>query len=276
MTSSTGAVGRPEAGAGRNFGRFADLYDRRRPGYPGALIEALFDYCRAAPGDAALEIGAGTGQATRAVAARGVRVTAIEPSPELAEIADRNFAIAGLSAETVVTTFEEAVLPEAAYRLIYAATSWHWLDPATRFGRAEYAIAPDGTLAVLWTWPRWRATELRPQLDAVYENSGAPLAEMGPMYQGEPDPGALAREWSREIERSTVFGEPTGTVARWSVNYGSRAYADLLGTYGDHIALEPAIRDRLLDGIGAVVEAAGGMIALEYVTLLLMARAVGR
>jgi SAM-dependent methyltransferase len=276
MTSSTHPAARPEAVAGRNFGVFADLYDRARPGYPGGLIDALFDYCQAAPGDAALEIGAGTGQATRAVAARGLRVTAIEPSAELAAIADRNFEIAGLSAETLVTTFEEAVLPAAAYRLIYAATSWHWLDPATRFVRAERAIAPDGTLAVLSTWPRWRATELRPALDAVYQNSGAPLAEMGPIYPGEPDPGALAREWRGEIERSNVFGEPEGKLARWSVNYGSRAYADLLGTYGDHISLEPEIRDRVLDGVRAVVDAAGGTIALEYMTLLLMARAASR
>jgi SAM-dependent methyltransferase len=258
---------------GLNFGVFAESYDQARPGYPGILLEALLSYCQPGPGDAALEIGAGTGQATRAVAAAGLQVTALEPDARLAAIAERNFAVANLAAKTVVTRFEDALLPASAYRLIYAATSWHWLDPETRLVRVEWAIRPGGTLAVLSTWPRWRATALRADLDAVYRESGAPVAAMGPLYEGEPDAGALAREWRRDIEQSAVFGEPAGKMVRWTVSYPSRWYANLLGTYGDHISLEPAVRRRLLRGVEDVVDAAGGMIELEYVTILLMARA---
>jgi hypothetical protein len=96
---------------------------------------------------------------------------------------------------------------------------------------------------------------------------------MGPMYEGEPDPSALAREWRDEIDRSDTFAGPLGKLARWSVTYSASSYATLLGTYADHIALEPEVRERILRGAEAVVDAAGGTIELEYVTLLLMARA---
>ena len=64
------------------FGEVAGLYDRARPGYPASLIDDLVRWAQ--PGARALEIGAGTGKATRLLAARGVSVLGIEPSAEMA------------------------------------------------------------------------------------------------------------------------------------------------------------------------------------------------
>src|ERR1700742_709777 len=89
-----------------NFGEVAELYDLVRPGYPLGLLTSMLDYAQVGPGDTALEIGAGTGQAPLRIANAGLAVTALEPSPELAAIANRNFAAAGLTAQAVVTTFE--------------------------------------------------------------------------------------------------------------------------------------------------------------------------
>ena len=64
------------------FGEVAGLYDRARPSYPASLIDDLVSWAQ--PGGRALEIGAGTGKATRLLAARGVSVLGIEPSAEMA------------------------------------------------------------------------------------------------------------------------------------------------------------------------------------------------
>jgi SAM-dependent methyltransferase len=253
------------------FGQVAERYDRVRPGYPEDLIDVMFADAGLVPGDRALDIGTGTGQLARALAMRGLNVLAVDPSEEMLAVADRRFSAAGLDAHCLVSDFESAPLEAGAFSLITSGTSWHWLDPDVRFEVAAHAMRPGGTLAVLWNWPHWRRTALRAELDAVYMRSGAPLAEMSPMVPVEPDAGALAREWVRHTGASGFFHGPQGKLACWSLTYTAADYADLLGTYGDHLGLEPRIREPLLHGIRRVVDAAGGTIEVPHTTLLLTA-----
>ncbi len=61
------------------FGAHADAYERARPEWPAEAARWLV------PEDAELvvELGAGTGKLTRAIAALGLRVAALEPDPRM-------------------------------------------------------------------------------------------------------------------------------------------------------------------------------------------------
>ena len=60
------------------FGSVATDYERYRPGYPDDVVAEVLAYA-GRPVTTALEIGAGTGKATRVFAGHGVRVTATDP-----------------------------------------------------------------------------------------------------------------------------------------------------------------------------------------------------
>ena len=60
------------------FGSVAERYERYRLDYPNELVDTVLRYARR-PVCTALEVGAGTGKATRPFAARGIEVTALEP-----------------------------------------------------------------------------------------------------------------------------------------------------------------------------------------------------
>ena len=76
---------------GQTFGEVAEDFDRVRLGYPQALVDDVLAYCGSAlDGRAAVEVGAGTGKATRAFVARGVRVVAVEPDGAMAAILNRH------------------------------------------------------------------------------------------------------------------------------------------------------------------------------------------
>jgi len=66
------------SGRALSFGAVAEAYERFRPGYPVELFDRVMTYA-GQPIRTALEIGAGTGKATRLLAQRGVTVTATEP-----------------------------------------------------------------------------------------------------------------------------------------------------------------------------------------------------
>lgn len=254
------------------FGSVAELYERARPAYPEELIDVVLDYGALEPGDRALDVGAGTGQATMQLAGRGLRTVALEPSAEMVSLAAARFAAAGVDARAVTGALESTPLDPAAYSLVLAATSWHWLDPAVRVPLAASALRPGGTLAVLWTWPRWRATALCAEFDEIYAGSGAPAAELGPLLPLEPDPEALAAEWCRETQGAGTFEAPQGRLCAWSLTYTAAGYTELLSTYRDHFELAPHVREPLLQRIGRAIERAGGTIELPYRTLLLLAR----
>jgi len=133
---------------GRSFDRAALAYDRLRPHYPDAVFHTLIARTGLTPGTRVLEIGAGTGIATRALAARGLHVTALEPGAAMAAVA-RDSLAAHPDITVIETTFEDWTVTPGAFDLVIAATAFHWLDPETRLDRIAETLAPGGYLAIV-------------------------------------------------------------------------------------------------------------------------------
>jgi SAM-dependent methyltransferase len=131
-----------ERDPGRVFGEIAELYDRVRPPYPPAVFDELLAY--AGHPSSALEVGAGTGRATAALASRGVQVTAIEPDAAMAAILARRG-----GARVVPSTFED-YRSDHPFGLVFSAEAWHWTAPDTRWAHARAVLAPGGTFALIW------------------------------------------------------------------------------------------------------------------------------
>lgn len=77
----------------------------------------------------------------------GAEVTAVEPDPSFAAyLADE------LQAANVVNAvFEEASLPSAAFDLVVAAMSFHWVDQPVGLSRLGEVLVPGGWVALWWT-----------------------------------------------------------------------------------------------------------------------------
>jgi SAM-dependent methyltransferase len=236
------------------------------------MVDAIQAYAQLPAAPRALEIGAGTGQATGQFAWRGIAVHAIEPGAAMADLIREKFDGADLDVTVQTSDFESAEFEHTAYDLVFAPTSWHWVTPGLRWQRAADALKPGGTLATFWNIPHWRRTSLIDQLDAVYQRSGADLSQLGPMLTAEVEHDALMREWAVDAPDATAFTDLRGAEFHWSADYDGADYVALLGTYGDHLTLDADVRERLFDGIAAVIEANGDLIELPYTTHLLVAR----
>jgi SAM-dependent methyltransferase len=95
-----------------------------------------------------LEIGCGTGQLTRSLRERGLRVTAIEPGEKLIARA-RGHLQDGGDVRFINARLEDLALPEAEYRAVFCASAIHWIDPDMSWRSAAGALAEGGTLALL-------------------------------------------------------------------------------------------------------------------------------
>ncbi len=133
---------------GRMFNEVADEYDRHRPAYPEVLVDRACEVAGLAPGARVLEIGCGTGQLTRSLLARGLRVTAVEPGEQL--IARAQVQLYGLGeVQFVAARLEHAPLPPASYRAVFSASAIHWVDPDLSWLKVADALVAGGTLALV-------------------------------------------------------------------------------------------------------------------------------
>jgi SAM-dependent methyltransferase len=131
---------------GRIFDAIAEDYDRHRPTYPDELLDRACEGIDA--GAAVLEIGCGTGQLTRSLLARGLRVTAVEPGRQL--IMRARDSCDGLGeVQFVNACLEDASLPRGRYAAVFSASAIHWVDPDVSWRRAADALVDGGSLALV-------------------------------------------------------------------------------------------------------------------------------
>jgi SAM-dependent methyltransferase len=95
-----------------------------------------------------LEVGCGSGQLTRGLLARGLRVTALEPGTNLIALARQNLEGAG-AVEFVNAQFEDALLPREQFQAVFSASAFHWVDPKVGWQKAADVLVPGGTLALV-------------------------------------------------------------------------------------------------------------------------------
>ncbi len=224
------------------FDSAAASYHEARPDYPAELFDDLAALAALQPGAELLEIGCGTGKATLPLARRGFAITGVELGPALAAQARRN--LAGFARVTVVNADIETWRPPApaAFDLVFAATAWHWIDPAARYGRAWELLKPGGHLAF------WEAVHVVPrdgdpffgELQEVYDEIG----EGVPDGTDFPTPQTLA-DRAVEIEASGLFTDVRLRRFDWEIRYTAQAYTRLLDTFSGHIAMAPWQRRRL-------------------------------
>lgn len=132
------------------FNEISETYHNARPSYPGQLLEDLINTAGLTPDSSVLEIGAGTGKLTEALARRGLAITGIELGNNMAAIARRGL-YAFPNAEIIVGDFNSFDFPPGSFNAVIAATSFHWLDKNTRSGRMTDLLKNNGVAAVVET-----------------------------------------------------------------------------------------------------------------------------
>jgi SAM-dependent methyltransferase len=231
------------------FDRDAELYDRSRPHYPPRLFEDLIALAGLGPGSRLLEVGCGTGRATVALASRGFDMTCVELGENLAAVARRNLS-AFPRVKVVVAPFEGWDADGETFDLVYAATSWHWIDPGAGYPKAADLLGSGGTLAIIGgghAFPADADSFFR-EIQPVYEAIGEGRILDWPLPDEVPD-------MRDEIEATGRFDGFQSLRYVWEQRYTANEYIDLLNTFSGHIAMEPGKRDFLYRNIRERIEA---------------------
>ncbi|MFW6691077.1 class I SAM-dependent methyltransferase [Streptomyces sp. MAR4 CNX-425] len=212
-----------------SFGAAAAAYERGRPPYPPEAVAWLVP----AGARTVVDVGAGTGKLTRALAAPGREVVAVEPSAGMRE----QFARVLPGTRVLAGTAEAVPLPDASADTVVSAQAWHWVDPARAVPEAARVLRPGGRLALVWN---------------SRDESVPWVAELGRILREY----AAAPAEDRQTDR---VGAPFGPVERrdfrWRHPVSAAEIADMVASRSYVITLAPAVRARLLDRVRALLAA---------------------
>ena len=278
----------PRRSYGKVFDRVAAEYDRHRPTYPERLIDLAWEVAGLERGDHVLEIGCGTGQLTRGLLVRGLRVTAIEPGTRLAELARQRLAGTG-ELELVNARLEGARLPGERFRAVFSASAMHWVDPDVGWRRMADALALDGTLALIQYFGLHQPHSADDQRALLSEMAAiAPeIAEGWPRYRELEDILAGARErrenisevWAwlggYEVARgyaAHLFDDARIAAVPTPTEHTAAELNALLGTMSFWSRLSPGQRKAMESANRALCERLGRPIRSSAVACLVSAR----
>ncbi|MFC7545915.1 class I SAM-dependent methyltransferase [Plantactinospora sp. GCM10030261] len=233
------------SGRALSFGVVAEAYERFRPGYPAELFDMVVTYAGQPP-RTALEIGAGTGKATRLFAQRGVMVTATEPDGAmLAEL--RKHVPANV--KTVQAAFED-LRPGESYGLVYAAAALHWTNAEGRWSRMAALLEPDGVFASFGGPVQLADSAVEEAVRAAQapflDSDGVPSPDGTPAEQDMQWPGT-------ELQRSEWFADVQQSVVERRLTMSARDYVDHLSTISAYLELPASEQEQVFSRITQVL-----------------------
>jgi SAM-dependent methyltransferase len=251
---------------GRVFNEVPELYDRVRPGYPDELFADLVAITGVDTESSVLEVGCGTGQATRSLAALGCAVTAIEPGPEMAAIARERLAALG-NVDVEASTFEEWDDRGRRFDALVAASSWHWVDPSVGWPRAHEVLRPGGWVALLGNVVVRRPGE--PEVYAETADLHERFSPGNPGWGHPPLEDEVRGDESGWVPTGELFGPP---IVRWYPTvqwFDGEGYADLMRTTSLYRKLDREVREPLLDAVAERIRTRmGDRAPRRYLTVM--------
>jgi len=215
------------------FGAHADAYERARPEWPTEVARWLVPESS----ELVVELGAGTGKLTRAVAALGVRVVAVEPDGRMLTV------LRGRSLEGVEGSAEDIPFADGAADGVVAGSSLHWFELGAALREIHRVLRPGGRFGFGWNHRDDRNSTVARMSEIVY---GAQARLRTPRWR--------TRDWGADLLASGLFRDVEHELFEHVHELPREALEDHLLSYSGVAALPDDERRRVFAEVGELLD----------------------
>jgi len=221
----------PASVRARAFDAWAADYERYRPGYPAELFDLIATRLDLPDDATVVDLGAGTGKVARAAAARGWKVTAVDPGAPMLAVLREHAAAEGVEISVVEARAEETGLPGASFDAALAGEAYHWFDAPAALAEMARIVRPGGGISFFWNVIDDADSALlagERRLVAEYGIDGSDVRRPGPL-----------RETREAVRAAGAFDEPEFVQIPHTVGMTGAEYIGL-GQTKSHLRTAPA------------------------------------
>lgn len=212
------------------FNQYAEDYFNFRPYLPAFVGDALVKNLNSPA--RVLEIGCGTGQATKSLANHSLSLTAIDIGCELIKYAKKHN-YENLQTDFQHISFEDFESKNFKYDLIFSSMAFHWLDYKVAYKKTASLLKEDSCLALI-NIKRKYPENLRSALDPVYKS-------FPQMNSNRPSERISKSDIS--LERETYFNHRNTEEFIFDIHYTSDMYVGLMKTMSPQRSLSKQDQD---------------------------------
>lgn len=121
-------------------------YDQYRPSYPPQLIDWIINTTKVKPPAMVVDLGCGTGIATRLFATRGFTTIGIDPNEDMLADAIKR----GGAASYQKGDAQDSGLQNESVDLVISAQAFHWFDIRQTMTELRRIVRPNGFCCAFW------------------------------------------------------------------------------------------------------------------------------
>ena len=229
----------------RSFDAIAGTYNSTRPGYPSAIYKLASKVGILGSDSKILEIGAGNGVATQELAEHiNCHVDAIEPGQSFRELLRSRFE-GNPNVSIFNCTFEDYT-SKTTYDAIFAATSFHWIDPNIKFRKSSNLLSKSGILVIYWNCYSLENRTLNDKIQFTYLKHFPNRVYSSSVYDIQEEK-IICRQ--REIEDCKIFRMVESTRYMITIVFTVDKYIDLLRTFSENAVLDKSISEPFYEDI---------------------------
>ena len=236
----------------RLFGLNPQGYEDARPEYPFWIFDHLRERGALVDGTSTLEIGAGTGKATRRLLEYGADpLTIVEPDARFAAMLGTAANASPANIRVVHDSFEDVVLSDNQFDLIAAATAFHRIEPTSGLRKIKRLLRRDGFVALFWNVLGDLDKE-----DLFHDATHSLLSPLavGPSEKSDTVPFALDRGARQAEAKEAGFKKTEYIESRWSLVLNTDEVGKLYESFSHIQRLDADSRAKLLDELMTIAD----------------------
>ncbi len=238
-------------------------YDKRRPVYSTELCSDVVKFTKLDSSMNTIEIGCGTGQATKPFLDIGCDITAIELGENLSKYTrDKYHDYKNL--EVICSSFEDYLCTPLSYDFAYSATAFHWVEQESGYAKLFEILKSGGSIAMFWNIPSININ-LTKEIRNIYNQY---VPEWKSKDENKKKTYSSCVEW---IVKSGFIDVEVKTYNN-TRDLKASEYIDLLNTYSDHRGLDDEVKRKLYQGISEVIVNNDNSIVIDDYIELYLAR----
>jgi SAM-dependent methyltransferase len=245
-----------------SFNEVPDIYDKIRPSYPADLFDVLFEMLPLEP--EIVEVGPGTGQATKDLLARGASVLAIEIGPATAAKLRSNLPSDRL--DVSVGDFEVVEIAAGEADAVFSATAYHWISREAQTDRPAAILRPGGLVAIV------DLIQVDSPEDAGFFAAAQPIYERhGQGHSGPPAPNreSVDPKIRAVLDEDRRFDCVDVRQYDWDQTYSASDYRNLMLSNSGTQMMEESDQVGLLDDMESFIRNDfGGVVTRPLVVTL--------